>query len=191
MRRGAAFVPALVAGLALAAQTALAVDVKLQVDKAFDFRSVRTWAWHPEGPGEVKMARTGSDDPEAARQQAEPVIVSAVTEQMGRRGYQPAAEAPDLVVMYYLLLTLNISTQTLGQFVPATPEWGLPPLTGATQSYEVMHQGSLVLDISSGQTVVWRGVARANLAIASSPSRRESLIREAVRDLVRRLPRQS
>jgi hypothetical protein len=189
--RRVAFVVALLAGVALAAQTVRAVGVKLQVDETFDFRSVRTWAWHPDGPGEVKLARTEQDDPEAARQLAEPVIVSAVTEQMGRRGYQPAAESPDLLVMYYLLLTLNVSTQTLGQFVPATPQWGLPPFAQATQSYEVMHQGSLVLDVTHGRKVIWRGVARANLEIGAPPSRRDALIREAVRDLLRKLPKPS
>jgi hypothetical protein len=117
--------------------------------------------------------------------------VSAVTEQMGRRGYQPAAETADVLVVYYLLLTLNISAQTLGQFVPATPEWGLPPFAAATQSYEVMHQGSLVLDVSRERKVVWRGVARANIEMGASRVRRDALIRDAVRDLVRRIPKRS
>jgi hypothetical protein len=61
------------------AQTALArMDVNAEFHKSFDFRTVRTWAWNPLGPGAVKMARTGEDDPEAMRARAEPVIVDAV-----------------------------------------------------------------------------------------------------------------
>ena len=191
MRRAAAFVLALAASVALAAHSVLAINVKIDVDRKFDFAVVRTWAWHPDGPGEVKMARTADSDPDAARRQAEPVIMSAVTEQMGRRGYQLAAGAADVFVTYYLLLTLSVSAQTIGQFVPGTPEWGLPPFTPATQSYELMNQGALVLDVSAQQKIVWRGVAEARIKLGADARRQEALIREAVQDLVRRFPKRS
>jgi hypothetical protein len=117
--------------------------------------------------------------------------MSAVAEQMGRRGYQAAAGAADVFVTYYLLLTLNVSAQTIGQFVPATPEWGLPPFNPATQSYEVMNQGSLVLDVSGPQKIVWRGVAQARIKLGADAKHQEALIREAVEDLLRRFPRRS
>jgi hypothetical protein len=188
MRPRAALV---LAGVALAAQGVLAVDVKVDADTRFDFTAVRTWAWHPEGPGRVRMARTADDDPEAARQQAEPVIVAAVAEQMGRRGYQPASGAADVLVFYYLLLSLSVSAQTMGQFVPATPEWGLPPFAPVTQSYELMNQGSLVLDVSTPEKVVWRGVANARIKFGADAKRREALLRDAVGDLLRRFPKRS
>ncbi len=34
------------------------VDVNVEHDKAFNFKSVRTWAWNPKSPGDVVMART-------------------------------------------------------------------------------------------------------------------------------------
>jgi hypothetical protein len=188
MRTSAAVALAVVA---LAAHAVLAVDVKVDADKRFDFTAVRTWAWHPEGPGNVKMARTAEDDPDAARKQAEPVIVAAVAEEMGRRGYASAPGAGDVSVFYYLLLTLGVSAQTMGQFVPAVPEWGLPPFTPSTQSYEVMNQGSLVLDVSASQKVIWRGVAHARIRLGADAKRQEALIRDAVRDLVRRFPKRS
>src|SRR4029453_571514 len=153
--------------LTLAAHSALAIDVKIDVDRKFDFSAVRTWAWHPDGPGDVKMARTADSDPDAARRQAEPVIMSAVTEQMGRRGYQAAAGAADVFVTYYLLPPPNISPPTIRQFGPATPQEGLPPFSPATQSYEVMNQGSLVLDVSGPQKIVWRGVAQARIKLGA------------------------
>jgi hypothetical protein len=178
-------------GVALAAQTAMAVDVKIEFDKAFEFKAVRTWAWNPEGPGDIKMARTPDDDPVALRKRAEPVIVDAVTTEMGRRGLQLATATPDLRIIYYLLLTTSASSQTMGQFLPSTTQWGLPPFAPATQSLQVMNQGSLVLDLSAKQTVVWRGVARAQIKIDSDDKRRAALIREAVRDLLRRFPPRS
>jgi hypothetical protein len=176
-------------GIVLINQTAGAVDVKVEFDKTFDFTAVRTWAWNPEGPGDIKMARTSNDDPEAMRKRAEPLIVNAVATEMGNRGLAPATAVPDLLVTYYLLLTISTSSQSMGQFLPGTTEWGLPPFAPATQSLQVMNRGSLVLDLSANQHVVWRGVAQAQIKIDSDDKKRATVIREAVRDLLRRFPR--
>jgi hypothetical protein len=181
----------IVASLVLATQAMFAVDVKIQSSERFDFSKVRTWGWHPDGPGEVKMGRTQDDDPEAMRRRAEPIIVDSVTMEMGRRGLQAAPASPDLLVHYYLLLTTSMSAQTLGQFLPTVVDWGLPPFAPATQSLEIMNQGSLVLDLSSNGTVVWRGVAQAKLKMDADEKRRTSLLRESVRDLLRRYPPKS
>jgi hypothetical protein len=176
--------------IALAARTVMAVDVKIDFDKEFNFKAARTWAWRPDGPGEVRMARTPDDDPEAMRRQVEPVIVNAVTSEMDRRGLKAATATPDLFVNYYLLLTIGSSAQTIGQFL-GPYQWSVPPFTASTQSLEVMNHGSLVLDFTVKETVVWRGIAQANVRIGTDIKRREALIREAVRDLLRRFPPRS
>jgi hypothetical protein len=178
-------------GVVLALRAAAAVDVTVDVDRTFDFEVTRAWGWNPEGPGTVRMARTQEDDPDAVRRQAEPIIVAAVTSEMERRGWQFATTTPELLVTYYLLLTNDVTGQTAGQFVPATPEWGLPPFTRGTHSIKVMNRGSLVLDVSANSAVVWRGVAHARIRLDADATRREALLREAVRDLLRRLPRRS
>ena len=181
-----------VAAIALLAGRASArVDVKIDFDEKFDFTPVKTWAWSPAGYGDVKMARTQTDNPDAARQMAEPIIVDAVAAELGKRGLRSAessAAPPDITVRYYLLLTNNISAQTIGQFLPGQTAWGLPPFLASTQSMEVMNRGSLVIDLSSGDNVVWRGVAQSNIKMDADNKKRESLIREAVRDLIRRFP---
>jgi hypothetical protein len=107
---------------------------------------------------------------------------------MSRRGLQLTADGPDIVVKYYLLLSVGSSAQELGQFLPATTMWGVPPFAPATQSLEIMNQGSLVLDLSAKNTVVWRGVAQAKIQTDADDKRRSALIREAVRDLLKRFP---
>jgi hypothetical protein len=164
------------------------VKVNVGFNKAFDFKAVKTWGWDPEGPGQVKMARTQSDDPDAMKQTAEPWILSAVATEMTRRGLEQATSAPDVFVTYYLLLTTGMTAQTMGQFLPATTAWGLPPFAQATQSLEVMNQGSLVLDISAKGNVVWRGLAQTKIKIGIDDKKREALVREGVRDLLRRFP---
>lgn len=176
------------AAVVLALHVAGAVDVKINFAKEFDFKVVRTWAWDPQGLGEVKMARTQEDDPEAMRKRAEPIIAEAVVAEMSRRGLQLTADGPDVVVKYYLLLSTGSSAQELGQFLPATTMWGVPPFAPATQSLEIMNQGSLVLDLSAKNTVVWRGVAHAKIQTDADDKRRSALIREAVRDLLKRFP---
>ncbi len=55
----------LAAGLMLALPIGARVKVSTEFDKAFDFRKARTWSWRAEGPGEVRMALTKDDDPDA------------------------------------------------------------------------------------------------------------------------------
>ena len=178
-----------IAVLALTVQAISArVDVKIDFDKSFNFKAVKTWGWHADGPGEVKMARTQNDDPDAMNKLAAPPIIDTVTSEMTRLKLQQAPSDPDLAVHYYLLLTTNMSTQTIGQFLPGTLEWGLPLFPQATQSLKILNQGSLVLDLSAKGAVVWRGVAQAQIKPDADNKRREALLREGVRDLLKRYP---
>jgi hypothetical protein len=178
-----------VAVLALTIQAVSArVDVKIDFDKSFNFKAVRSWGWHADGPGEVKMARTQTDNPEAMNKVAAPPILDAVTVAMTRIGLQQAPSDPDLAVHYYLLLTTNMSAQTIGQFIPSTMAWGLPLFPQATQSLKVLNHGALVLDMSAKGAVVWRGVAQAQVKPDTDGKKREALLREGVRDLLKRFP---
>ena len=164
------------------------VDVKVEHDKAFDFRPVKTWAWNPKEAGRVIMSRTQEDDPEAMKRKVEPWIMDAVAAETMSRGLTRAESQPDLTLTYYLLLSTGTSAQTVGQFLPATTAWGLPPFQQATQSLEMMNHGSLVLDLSAGDNVVWRGVAQAKIAFDVDDKKRQALLREGVRDLLKRYP---
>ena len=76
----------------------------------------------------------------------------------------------------------------MGQFLPPTMAWGLPLFPQATTSMKVLNQGALVLDLSAKGSVVWRGVAQAQLKTDTDFKKREALIREGVRDLLKRYP---
>ena len=165
------------------------VDVRVAFDKTFDFKSVRTWGWHAEKKGEVMMARTIKDDPDAARKRAEPLIIESVTSELAKIKIEPAAAAPDVTLTYFLLLTNNTSAQSVGQFLPATLEWGLPPFDAATQSLKIMNRGSLVFDLNAKGKIVWRGVADAKVDVYANDKEREKTLREAVRDLIKKYPK--
>jgi hypothetical protein len=134
------------------------------------------------------MARTQTDNPEGMNKVAAPPILDSVTSEMKRIGLQQAESDPDLAVHYFLLLTTNMSTQSMGQFLDGTVAWGLPLFPQATTSLKVLNQGSLVLDLSAKGRVVWRGVAQAQLKPDTDIKKREALLREGVRDLLKRYP---
>jgi hypothetical protein len=177
----------------LAAVVTVSGKVKVDVmhDPQFDFRTVRTFAWHPDGIGEVKVLIKNSGDPEVLRKLFEPVIKPAVEQELAARGLTPAQGGPpDVYIYYYVLLTAGDSSQYMGQFVSPTMEWGLPPFQGATQSLKIYEQGSLILDLSSPvlKSAVWRGVAKAEVDRQNSDEKRNRRIREAIRDMMKRYP---
>jgi len=185
------FMIAAVAGVFYGYVALEAVDTDINFDKAFDFKPVRTWAWDPAEPGVVKMARTQYDNPEEMQRKADPWIRDEMTKAMKARGLTEASGslAPDLVAKYFLLLTLNVETQTVGQFLPANVYgWGLPLMAPATQSDKILNRGSLVLDFNSKGTIVWRGVAQAHLEVDAGAKKREERVREGIRDLVKKFP---
>ena len=169
--------------------TVHAMKVKTDYDKAFDFTKPQTWAWDDKGAGRVIIARTAADDPEEVKGRAEPVIKEAVTTELARRKLQPAGTGTaDLEVTYYLLITVGMNAQYMGQFLPATMEWGLPPFNAATQAVNVIEQGSLVLDIMADNKVVWRGAAQAEIKSGMPVEKRRKLIQDAVKELLAKYP---
>ncbi len=182
--------------LCLAALVAATLSARIKVQSDFDpnadFTVLKTWAWPPDGPGQMKMALTKEDDPEVPRKRFEPVLVAAVEETMAKKGLPKAAagQQPDFLLAYFGLISLNTSSQVMGQFIPGTMEWGIPPFEGRTQSLKIYEQGTLVLDAMTpdGKKPIWRAIARAELNRERSDAERNKNLREAVSDLLKEFP---
>ena len=123
-------------------------DIRVDYDKTFSFAGLRTWAWHPDGAGDVRLAVSSQADPARVAARVDPVVVPAVEREMTARGFTRAAAGADLNVHYYVLATVSQSAQTLGQFLPAVPEWGVPPFSSVTTA-EHLSVGTLVIDVTS------------------------------------------
>jgi len=177
---------------ALVATTAAArVKVKTDYDPAADFTALKVWAWPADGPGQVKMALTKDDDPEALRKRLEPALLAAVEAALAKKGFVKAApgQAPDFLVAYFGLISVNTDAQVIGQFLPGTMEWGIPPFEGRTQSLKIYEQGSIVLDVMSPTgRPMWRGIAQAEAHRDRPQAEREKNVREAINDLIKRFP---
>jgi len=166
------------------------IKVRAEGDKTFDFRSVRTWDWDAPTPGKVIMARAADDDPEAVRKRLEPTLMEAVATSFKSRGLQKATSSPDLKVTYYVIVKLTAGTQEMGQFLPATTFWGLPPFAQATTSFKAIQAGSLVLDLVSPAKgeVVWRGIAETEVDPSKTDEERKARLREGVQKLLEKYP---
>ncbi len=177
---------ALVAAIALAG----GLKIKTQHDKTFNFAGLTTYAWHPTGAGDVKLLIADHGDANDIRRRLEPTLLKAVEDTLQRQGFTRTSGDAPLYVNYYVLIGSGTSAQEMGQFVPATTEWGLPILPGATQSLEAYRRGSLILDVSSSVkgTVVWRGSAEAQLDDVHSDAERLARITEAVQQMLKKFP---
>jgi len=176
---------------AAAVLSAAAMKIHVQFDRAFDFSTVHTYAWHPDGAGRVVAMTSSQDDPEAIRRQLEPVIVGAVERELARRGFTPApaSSRPDVNVSYYLLISAG--TTATDMFADFTlPGWGLPPISRSTNYLKVVERGSLVVDLAatSEDAVVWRGVAEAEVNRQKTDEQRAARIQEAVRKMLEQYP---
>jgi hypothetical protein len=174
----------------LAAPAVRAIDIKILRDKTVDLKQIKGWTWSPEF-GQVKMLLTAEDNPEAAKQRYEPMIVDAITTELTARGYPKSESGADIRVTYYVLISADNNEQVMGQFLPANAMWGLPPFAPQTTSIRVIEKGSLVIDLASIQRdmVIWRGIASAEIDRAATPEKRTARIRSGIKSLVAKLPK--
>jgi uncharacterized protein DUF4136 len=184
----------LLAGLALALMAArpeaAKTDITVDADKTFSFAPLRTWAWHPDGAGDVRMAVSSKDDPARVASRVDPIIVPSIEREMQARGFTKTTGAADLYVHYYVLATVNQDSQYAGQFLPAVPEWGLPPFAPVTTSLSIYPVGTLIIDLTSPvrKAIVWRGAAKRKIDIERPDAERKVVLEQAIRDLVKKVP---
>ena len=170
------------------------IKVKVEFDKEYDFSKVRTYGWHPDGAGEVKLLMREGGDPEQIRVRWEPTIKDAVEKEMAKRGLVPATSGvPDLYLNYYFLSGPNSESQYRGQFIGAIPPWGVPDFEMTTSSLKIFEQGTLILDLIDGpkRQIVWRGIGEAKVDRQRTPVEREKRIREAMAELLKKFPPKS
>ena len=173
-------------GPILAADT----DITVEYDKKFSFAGLTTWAWHPDGAGDVRLALTPDDDPKRVAARIEPVILPATEKTLAARKLtRVAADKAHLWLHYYALLALKDHSQFHGQFL-AIPEWGLPPFAPSTSALSVFPVGTVLIDITvpGTQNIIWRGAARREVNFERSDRQRAEVIEKAIRDLFKEFP---
>jgi hypothetical protein len=180
----------LLAALVIAVPSAR-VKVRTDVDPSADFSGLKVWAWPADGPGQVKMILTKDDDPEALRKRFEPTILAGVEASLAKKGFTKAqaGQAPQFLVAYFALVSTNQQAQTVGQFLPGSVAWGIPPFLATTSSLKIYEQGSLVLDVMTlKKDPMWRGIAQAEMHRERPQAEREKRVREVIDDIIKEFP---
>jgi hypothetical protein len=166
-------------------------DINIQYDKTFSFAGLNTWAWHPDGAGDVRLAVSADDDPKRVAARVDPVIIPAVEKELATRKLTQAGAADAaLYVHYYVLVTVGQSAQVMGQFVAPVPDWGLPPFSPSTTALTVYPVGTLLVDITARgrEGIVWRGAAQRRVELEKTDAERRPVLERAIRDLFRNFP---
>jgi hypothetical protein len=175
----------------VAAPIGARVKVRTEFDPKADFTKLKTYAWPTDGFGQVKMILSKDDDPEALRKRFEPTLIAAVEASLAAKGLVKAAagQAPDCLVAYFALISVSTESQTVGQFLPSTVAWGVPPFLATTSSLKIFEQGSLVVDIMTpDKQPMWRGVAQAEMHREKPQAEREKRVRATITDILKQFP---
>jgi hypothetical protein len=184
---------ALVAAMATLGATVLLAKIDVQVENSpvFDFSTLHTWTMHPTNTGNAVKIISSEDSSAEIKQKFETIVLPIVQDGFVRRGFPKATSAePDFYVTCYALVTAGQSSQVMGQFLSPVPEWGLPYFAPSTSALTVFPKGSLIVDISSRvkNEVVWRGVAQTDLKWDDTDAKREQIVRDAVKELLKKFP---
>jgi hypothetical protein len=165
-------------------------DISVEYDKKFAFAGLKTWSWHPEGKGKVLLALTAENDPKRVAERVDPIIIPSLERELGARGFTMATANPDLYVHYYVLGTLQNSTQVQGQFLPSVTEWAVPPFLASTTATRTYPVGTLIVDVTAPaqQKLVWRGTAARKIQIDRPDAERRKVLEEAIREMLKKFP---
>jgi hypothetical protein len=166
-------------------------DIRADRDPAFSFDGPKTWAWHPDGAGDVRQAISADTDPKAIAARVDPIILPGVERELQALNFTKTADHPEFYVHYYVLATVNQMSQYMGQFVAPVPAWGLPPFAPVTTALEIYATGTLILDFTSPakQAIVWRGSAQRKIDLEKPDRERRQVLERAIRDLIKEFAR--
>lgn len=188
-------------GLALAAATVLCacpallvadrIEVEVHHDPRANFAAIASYAWLPSPPPTTDVAPGTTRDPLTVQRELEPIIVGAVDAQLRKRGIQKRDAGADVQVVYYLSHGTSINAATLGSYYAYAADFYVSvPGGGQTTSLGVIEEGSLVIDVIRDGRAIWRGTASARINRENDDKKRHRLIRDAVRKLFDRWPKQ-
>lgn len=152
---------------------AQAAKPQIQWNPAYDFASVRTFAWR--------------SPPEASLEQSNPFlhsrIVNAIEHELSGGGLTEVASNPDVFVTYHASTETDVSLQSTstgyGFGGYGTTSWGsygyrTGPIVTDTRVVEV-ERGTLVVDIwdAGSSELVWRGTV-SGITVSDKPEKNES-----------------
>ena len=111
-----------------------------------------------------------------------------MTNQLEAKGLRVSSTNPDLLIAVYIrtkerLIIISYGGSYLYPYYGHIAYWGTPTI----RQYE---EGTLLLDFVDAKSnqLIWRGSAKSDLDVVSTPERREKMINEAVRKILENFP---
>lgn len=174
--RIATFVTAV--SLTLLGTVAIAQSVTYDFDRAANFSKFRTYAW--------------ADGTELADELNHARVVRSIESQLVAKGMTrvDATANPDVLVAYHASFDKNL------QINAYSSGWGGPRFGGlrsGTATTQEILTGTLVVDMvdASTKSIVWRGVASADINVGAKPEKREKNINKTAQKLFKNYPPKS
>lgn len=179
------------AGLVAAAAGAQKVKIETHKDDKANFTTLRTYSWLPSPPSPLIVAPDAKGDPTLTQEVLGPHIIEAVDRELTARGWTKITTGePDVKVVYYAALAVNIDAAQLGSYYQYTTGWGVLVGTTATTSTEVYERGSIVVDVVSREAnrAIWRGSAATRVNRENNLDKRVARLNEAIADMFEKFP---
>ncbi len=162
-------------GAALLGTVAIAQTVTYDFDRAANFGKYKTYAW--------------TRGTELADQLNHARVVRSIEGQLATKGLTKvdATGTPDLLIAYHTSFDKNLQINAWSSGYGAPRFGGLRSGTATTQEIVT---GTLVVDLLDAGTksIVWRGLASAELDPAAKPDKREKNLNKATTKLFKNYP---
>lgn len=168
------------------------IKVKTEYDKKADFASLRTYTWLPTPPYTTTLAPQARDE-RFERERLDEPIRAAMDRALIAKKFTIAEpeSSPDFYIVYYAAMGVGMNASVLGEHYAYLTGWGSPLMgTTATQSFQVIEEGTIVVDVLRGDRTVaiWRGQATGAIDRTRTVEQRLRTIDEAVRKLFAKFP---
>jgi hypothetical protein len=186
-------VPVFLVAAALVAAGAAAQKVKIDThrDEQANFSALKTYSWLPSPPSPQIVAPDAKGDPTLTQEVIGPHIIAAVDRELAARGLTKIeAGEPDVRVVYYAALSMNMDTAQLGSYYQYTTGWGTLVGTFATTNTEVYERGSIIVDVvnRASNKAIWRGSAAARINRENNLDKRVARVNEVIADMFEKFP---
>ena len=169
------------------------LDVKVDVDKAADFKAVTTYSWLKSPPLKTNIAPDAVTNPNLTQEVLGPHIIAAIDKQLVNRGMRQVEAGPDVRVVYYAGLDVGIDASELGSYYQYTTGWMTTTSTGAlpSTSFHTYEQGSIIVDVidHASNKAIWRGSISTRIKQETTQEKRIDRIDEAMERMFARFPK--
>jgi hypothetical protein len=153
-------------------------DISYDFDRTTDFSSLKSYSWlaTPE--------KSNMNNLDKKR------IKLAVNSVLKTKGFENKFHNPDFLIAYHLGTKDKVDVRTWGYgYGPHGRYWGGYWGNGGVSVYQY-EEGTLIIDFvdSNSKNLLWRGAAKSVIDDAKTPEKRDSIIYEAVYQILKNFP---